>query len=109
MTRLVVLLTLLLTICISGSSAFIRHHQTGVGCPERAGCALRVAVAPGQAAGAPGQLADPPAEVRVARLMHRVSAMAVGLLAGAIALVGWSGLRGSERVASRPCQLRCRL
>ena len=93
MTRLAVLCALLLTICITGSSAFIRHSQTGLGCPTGAACRPL-------AGGASGQGIDPPAEVRTARLMHRVSAMVVGLLAGVIALVGWSSLRGSERTAA---------
>lgn len=93
MTRLAVLLALLLTICITGSSAFIRHHQAGVGCPQGAICSQATA-------SAQGQPIDPPAPVRVARLTHRVTAMVVGLLAGIIALVGWSSLRGIERAAA---------
>ncbi|HPU50757.1 MAG TPA: COX15/CtaA family protein [Burkholderiaceae bacterium] len=118
MIRLAVLIALVLTICITGSSAFIRHTQAGVGCPARDACRVSTAApantavtsrdGPGQETAsrdAPGQAiasqaAEPSADVRTARLMHRVSAMAVGLLAGIIALVGWSSLRGSERAAA---------
>ncbi|MBP8309028.1 MAG: COX15/CtaA family protein [Burkholderiaceae bacterium] len=109
MTRFAVLLALLLTICITGSSAFIRHNQAGLGCPTAAPCgqagaagAVGATGATGAqtAAGAPAPPIDPPAEVRIARLMHRVSAMVVGLLAGIIAFVGWTRLRGTERAAA---------
>lgn len=98
MTRLAVLCALLLTICITGSSAFIRHSQAGLGCADRAVCATAGAVAAAVQGAAP--VAEPAPAVRAARLLHRVSAMVVGLLAGAIALVGWSGLRGSGRGAA---------
>ena len=109
MTRIAALLALALTLCITSSSAFIRHSQAGLGCADQADRVACLASSR-QSTGASATLnrdpitripgIEPPAGVRIARLAHRISAVVVGLLAGAIALVGWSSLRGSERAAA---------
>lgn len=109
MTRIAALLALALTLCITGSSAFIRHSQAGLGCAEPADRVACLASSRQTTESSATLIRDPiaripgiepPAAVRIARLAHRISAVVVGLLAGAIALVGWSSLRGSERAAA---------
>src|SRR5690606_24939251 len=76
-----------LTVCITASSAFIRHSQAGLAAaPAAAGV-----TGGADAATAPG--------VRVARVLHRVSAMLVGVLALLVAVFGWSSMRGAARFA----------
>lgn len=124
MKRLAVL-ACLLTVCITASSALIRHWQAGLDCGAWAACAAVLPVRtnagsadPGAATGdtAAGQAAtdsragasaktaavsDPPPEaIRFARLAHRASASAVGLLVGLIALFGWLRFSAGQRVAA---------
>ncbi len=113
MIRVLALLACLLTVCITASSAFIRHAQNGVGCDGwpacyRAAQAAAEARASGaaQSDGAAGAAAAtaPTAEatgaVRIARSLHRVSATLVGVLVLLIAVFGWSSMRGGERIAA---------
>lgn len=114
MIRLVALVAALLTVCITASSAFIRHAQNGVGCVDWPACyrtAHATAAAPGIAASpAPGTTSHPPAAVtaktddlpgvRSARALHRVSATTVGVLVLVVTVLGWTSLAVSGRVAA---------
>lgn len=93
------LLACLLTVCITASSALIRHWQAGLGCDAWGACAATFPVRGGAEAAA-GVPVEPPPAIRVARLTHRASASAVGLLVAAIALFGWARFSGAQRVAS---------
>jgi len=102
--RWLAILACALTVCITASSAFIRHSQAGLGCPgwPTSQCALDAAKrAESGAERADAQLrpqAQAPA-VRVARALHRVSAMLVGVFVLLIAVFGWSSMRVGGRVA----------
>lgn len=114
MKRLAIL-ACLLTVCITASSALIRHWQAGLGCEAWSACAALFPLR--EAAGADGarsagnadRTADgslqaradpPPTAIRVARLTHRASASAVGLLVALIALFGWTSFSTGQRVAA---------
>ncbi len=118
MIRVLALLACLLTVCITASSAFIRHAQNGVGCDGWPAC-YRAAQAAADARAADARAADaaqsgatadaaaataPTAEasgaVRIARSLHRVSATLVGVLVLLVAVFGWSSMRGAERIAA---------
>lgn len=88
MIRWLAIVACVLTVCITASSAFIRHSQSGL-----AGAPAAAVVASGAdaAAAAPG--------VRTARVLHRVSAMLVGVLVLLVAVFGWSSMRTGARVA----------
>jgi len=106
-----------LTVCITASSAFIRHAQGGLGCPPGAACEWRAQGAKGAAsaqepsdASAGGAVAAPAGQssgdaaaaapgVRSARALHRVSAMLVGVLVLLIAVFGWVSMSTGGRVA----------
>jgi cytochrome c oxidase assembly protein subunit 15 len=109
MTRWLALVACLLTVCITASSAFIRHWQNGVGCEDWPGCyralaAERGAGAQASSASASGLAripqADQPASVQVARALHRVSASLVGVLVLLVAALGWSRMGGAGRLAA---------
>lgn len=98
MIRWLAIVACALTVAITASSAFIRHSQAGLGCPpgercESVGEALAVpSVGTGVQAAAPG--------VQMARILHRVSAMVVGVLVVVIVVVGWSSMSGGARTAA---------
>jgi len=95
--RRMAIVACLLTVCIAASSALIRHWQAGLGCDAWAACGTLFPLR--EAAGA--ESADPPPKaIRVARLTHRVSASAVGLLVAMIALFGWIRFSTGQRVAA---------
>lgn len=107
MIRAVAVVACLLTVCITATSAFIRHSQAGVGCAAWPSCyrgavATRFDASPA-APEATGSRAVAPATreargVRIARALHRVSATAVGVLVLVIAAFGWGRMRGSTRL-----------
>jgi len=122
--RWLAILACALTVCITASSAFIRHSQAGLGCPDwpdgacvaglrAAKVDARAAVpadrqpaarAEAQSAAQTGlqRAAQPgaaPPGVRAARALHRVSAMLVGVLVLLVAVFGWSSMRFGARVA----------
>ena len=103
MIRSLAILACLLTMCITGASAFIRHAQAGLGCDGRAEC-VQPSVARASGSGASVDLqpasADQSRAVVVARTLHRVSASVVGLLAIGLLVFGWNGLPRSGRVAA---------
>lgn len=88
MIRWLAIVACALTVCITASSAFIRHSQAG----------LAVAPAAAEVARAADAAVAPPG-VRTARALHRVSAMVVGVLVLLIAVFGWSSMRTGARVA----------
>jgi heme A synthase len=90
MTRKLAIAACALTVCVTAASAFIRHWQAGSDCGDAAQCAALAASLSDQA----------PLPVLAARVLHRVTAMLVGLCALWIALVGWSRLDAGERVAA---------
>ncbi len=96
MIRLLSLIALMLTVCVTASSAFIRHNQAGLGCADWPACYRAGTPAKDPAAAQ----AQPPTATRVARALHRVSAMIVGLLAATIALIGWTRLHADRRPAA---------
>jgi cytochrome c oxidase assembly protein subunit 15 len=116
MIRLLALLACLLTVGITAASAYIRHSQAGLGCEGWPACyeaaAARRDVAIREAQGGQGtrgaqgprESVAPPADgataVAIARGLHRISAMSVGLLAIGIAFVGWSRLASRDRAAA---------
>ncbi|NLD70611.1 MAG: hypothetical protein GX644_17595 [Limnobacter sp.] len=113
MIRSLAILACLLTVCITGASAFIRHAQSGPGCDGQPGCLQpmheRSAGSAGTTAAGAHQpragdaafvAAKPPRAVIVARTLHRVSASVVGLLAIGLLVFGWNGLPRSGRVAA---------
>jgi cytochrome c oxidase assembly protein subunit 15 len=120
MIRVLALVACLLTVCITASSAFIRHWQNGVGCEGWPACyraAQRTTQAPIQAppaAGPDGQgtldaavatiarvpAGEAPAPVRAARALHRVSATLAGVLVLLVVAFGWSTMGGGERIAA---------
>jgi len=117
MIRVLALLACLLTVCITASSAFIRHAQNGVGCDGWPACyraaqaaaetrAAGIAQSRGAAdaatatATAIAPTAEATAAVRIARSLHRVSATLVGVLVLLVAVFGWSSMRGAERIAA---------
>ncbi|RPH65668.1 MAG: hypothetical protein EHM83_05835 [Burkholderiales bacterium] len=127
MIRGLALVACLLTVCITASSAFIRHWQGGLGCDGWPACYR--AVDPAASSGAPPATttsaattlsaapadrsaidaavqalarvpeADAPAPVRMARALHRVSATLVGVLVLLVAVFGWSTMGGGQRIA----------
>lgn len=111
MIRACILAALALTVCITGSSALIRHVQSGVGCEGWSAC-YRAMAGTGTAGTAPGASGASDATtvpspggaaarfVPTARAAHRASATTVGLLAVIIAFVGGSRLRPRERPAA---------
>ena len=120
MIRSLAILACLLTVCITGASAFIRHAQAGLGCDGRPGCLQQTADAspgtaatrasaaagtardsePGPSVDSPPVSTNPSRAVVVARMLHRVSASVVGLLAIGLLVFGWNGLPRSGRVAA---------
>lgn len=113
MIRVLALFACLLTVCITASSAFIRHAQNGVGCDDWPACyraaqaaaetrAAGIAQSRGavDAAAATAPTAEATAAVRIARSLHRVSATLVGVLVLLVAVFGWSSMRGAERIAA---------
>ncbi len=88
MIRWLAIAACVLTVCITASSAFIRHSQAGLG-----------VVAPTADATTAAQSVASPPGVRTARALHRVSAMLVGVLVLLIAVFGWSSMRTGARVA----------
>lgn len=90
MIRWLAVVACVLTVCITGSSAFIRHAQAGVGCPTWPACERASTSAPAESA-APA--------VRAARALHRVSAMVVGVLVLLLAVFGWSSASAGTRAA----------
>jgi len=116
MIRVLALVACLLTVCITASSAFIRHWQNGVGCEGWPAC-YRAAQPPARvpsATGADAQGAldaavatiarvpagDAPAPVRAARALHRVTATLAGVLVLLVVAFGWSTMGGGERIAA---------
>src|SRR5690606_9872526 len=114
MIRVLALVACLLTVCITASSAFIRHWQNGVGCEGWPAC-YRAAQPPARvpsATGADAQGAldaadatiarvpagDAPAPVRAARALHRVTATLAGVLVLLVVAFGWSTMGGGERI-----------
>jgi len=118
--RWLAILACALTVCITASSAFIRHSQAGLGCPDwpngECVAGLRTAQADAQAGarsdGQPAVRSDappaaPPAAqpravepgVRTARALHRVSAMLVGIFVLLLAVFGWSSMRSRVALA----------
>ncbi|GMV00426.1 MAG: COX15/CtaA family protein [Burkholderiaceae bacterium] len=96
MIRALALFACLLTVCITASSAFIRHTQNGVGCDGWPACYRAAQVATATAA----PTAEAPGAVRIARSLHRVSATLVGVLVLFVTLFGWSSMRAAERVVT---------
>lgn len=104
MIRRLALLACIFTLCITAASSFIRNTQAGLGCSPWPQCLERqgearagggvLRMAP--AAGASGEVDA----VFVARALHRISAVLVGLLALGIALFGWSRFGASDRAAA---------
>ena len=90
MSRKLAVAACALTVCVTAASAFIRHWQAGADCGDAAQCAALGAALSEQV----------PGPVMLARVLHRVTAMLVGLLALWIAFVGWSRLDAGERVAA---------
>ena len=90
MSRKLAVAACALTVCVTAASAFIRHWQAGADCGDALQCASLGASLSGQL----------PVPVMLARVLHRVAAMLVGLLALWIAFVGWSRLDAGERVAA---------
>ncbi|MCO5100384.1 MAG: COX15/CtaA family protein [Burkholderiaceae bacterium] len=93
-----------LTICITASSAFIRHAQAGLGCPgwPNGECVAGLRAVQGGANAGTQAAARPALQepgVRTARALHRASAMLVGVLVLLIAVFGWSSMRTGARVA----------
>lgn len=102
MIRILAFAAALLTVCITASSAFIRHVQNGVGCADWPACyrtAPAAAATTGAAAAAAATTGDLPG-VRSARALHRVSATAVGVLVLAVTVLGWTSLPTSGRLAA---------
>lgn len=93
MIRWLAIAACVFTVCITASSAFIRHSQAGL-----AVAAATAGAEAADAAPAAGNAAAPPG-VRTARALHRVSAMLVGVLVLLIAVFGWSSMRTGARVA----------
>lgn len=89
----------LLTVCITGSSAFIRHAQSGVGCDPWPRCYQDAFAAKAVQEAVPGAVPIVPRPVRLARALHRVSAMAVGIVVLLIAVFGWPTMTGATRAA----------
>jgi len=104
--RWLAILACALTVCITASSAFIRHSQAGLGCPgwPASRCAHDAASRTGSDDAQPSdaQARAPVQEpaVRAARALHRVSAMLVGVLVLLIVVFGWSAMRAGGRAAS---------
>lgn len=98
MIRAFALFACLLTVCITASSAFIRHVQHGVGCDGWPACYRAAQVAVPIVTAAP--TAEAPGAVRVARSLHRVSATLVGVLVLFVTLFGWSSMRAAQRVVT---------
>ena len=104
MIRRLALLACLFTLCITAASAFIRNTQAGLGCAPWPQCLAQQEAARGGSgllkmarAGAAAGEVD---AVFVARALHRISAVMVGLLALGIALFGWSRFGASDRLAA---------
>ncbi|MFA7665578.1 MAG: COX15/CtaA family protein [Burkholderiaceae bacterium] len=91
--RRLALIACLLTVAITAASALIRHWQGGLDCAAWHSCAQ--ALDRGSAAAG-----EPPPLIASARLAHRVSASAVGLMVALIALFGWARAGTGQRVAA---------
>ncbi|MFO1300759.1 MAG: COX15/CtaA family protein [Burkholderiaceae bacterium] len=123
MIRVLAIVACLLTVCITASSAFIRHWGNGVGCEgwpdcyraaHGSGAATATAVEPSGQAGPRGRDAldaavatianvpsvDAPPPVRIARALHRVSATLAGVLVLLVVVFGWSSMGGGARIAA---------
>ncbi|MCD6673137.1 MAG: COX15/CtaA family protein [Burkholderiaceae bacterium] len=103
MIRWLAIVACVLTVCITASSAFIRHSQAGLGCADwpdgECVAGLRAAKVDARPTGSiDAQPAALPG-VRTARALHRVSAMLVGVLVLLVAVFGWSSMRFGARVA----------
>lgn len=104
MIRRLALFACIFTLCVTAASAFIRHTQAGLGCEPWPQCQpLPTLTGAGGEAGAakPAAATRPEGDaVFVARALHRLSAVIVGLLALAIALFGWTRLGAGDRAAA---------
>lgn len=123
MIRVLAIVACLLTVCITASSAFIRHWGNGVGCEgwpdcyraaHGSGAATATAVEPSGQAGPRERSAldaavatianvpsvDAPPPVRIARALHRVSATLAGVLVLLVVVFGWSSMGGGARIAA---------
>ncbi|HEY0878180.1 MAG TPA: COX15/CtaA family protein [Zeimonas sp.] len=87
MIRWLAIVACALTVCITASSAFLRHSQAGLGCPGGPNCERSIDA--GAQAPAPG--------IGAARALHRVSAMLVGVLVLLVAVFGWPSMRTGAR------------
>ncbi|MCD6675507.1 MAG: COX15/CtaA family protein [Burkholderiaceae bacterium] len=96
MIRWLAILACALTVCITASSAFIRHSQAGLGCPDWPNGECVAGLRMAQPAAQP-RAVEP--GVRTARALHRVSAMLVGIFVLLLAVFGWSSMRSGARVA----------
>jgi heme A synthase len=96
--RRLAILACLLTVCITASSALIRHWQAGLGCEAWAACGALFPARADASTAAPAE--NPPTAIRVARLTHRASASAVGLLVAIVALFGWPRFSAGQRWAA---------
>lgn len=98
MVRLLARLGLVLMVCITATSAFIRHHQAGFGCvpwPECYASQPAPGAAPAKEAAASGAVTAED----VARVFHRIAASTVAIFVLLIAFVGWGALQGAaERI-----------
>ncbi|MCC7041552.1 MAG: COX15/CtaA family protein [Burkholderiales bacterium] len=112
MIRLLAVVAALATVCITASSAFIRHAQNGVGCADWPACYRAMATAPhgpgpaatvghaGSDVASPAQRATATTDlpgVRAARALHRASATLVGVVVLFVAVLGWSALAAAGR------------
>lgn len=96
--RRLAILACLLTVCITASSALIRHWQAGLGCEAWAACGALFPARVDASTAAPAE--NPPTAIRVARLTHRASASAVGVLVAIVALFGWPRFSAGQRWAA---------
>lgn len=90
--RRLVSISLALVLVITLSSAFIRLSQSGLSCADWPACYAAQANAPAV------ELSEA-APVFFARVMHRISASAAGVLFLVIAVLGWHRLRNDSRRA----------
>ncbi len=97
MIRLLALVACALTVCIAGSSAFIRHWQGGLGCEGWPAC-YRAASAARDSR--PSEAAPLPPPVRAARIVHRASAGTVGVLVLVLLVAAWRSRDRAARAAA---------
>lgn len=109
--RIVAILACALTVCITAASAFIRHSQSGLGCEGWPDCYRQAVSSATGAASRDGPdatvqsraLRTPSSEtdpaIRAVRMLHRVTAVAVGLVVLGMLLFGWRTADRSSRFA----------